>query len=485
MDARERLRNWRSDPVAFVRENFQVKPDLWQIDALQSLTKADSSGVTRLAMKACAGPGKTAVLAWIGWWFLSLWGGIGEHPKGIAVSVTGDNLDDNLWPELAKWQQRSTYLSGCFTWQAESIFANDHPETWFLSARRFKQSANPEEKGRVLSGLHSEYAFVLIDESGDIPPPVGRAAEQAMGNVKRGLIAQAGNPTSLDGLLYDTTVKNRAKWHIVDITADPDDPKRTPRVSIEWAREQIEIEGRDNPWVMAYILGKFPPGSFNALITADEVTAALGKHLREDQYNFAAKTIGCDVARFGDDRTTIWRRQGLAAFAPDIMRNAVTEAIVGRIVSKIAPDYQPDGIFVDGTGGYGAGVVDGLRVAKYSCVHDVQFSGQASDPRFGNKRAEIWWHMCDWVRSGAALPNVPDLVRELTAPTYYMKNDKLYIESKEQIKKRLGFSPDLADGLATTFAVKIAPRNLSLPRNGQASRAVTTSSKQYSFTRKR
>jgi hypothetical protein len=55
---------------------------------------------------------------------------------------------------------------------------------------------------------------------------------------------------------------------VVSITADPDDPKRTPRVDIEWAREQIKLYGRENPWVMAYILGLFPPGSINALLSS-------------------------------------------------------------------------------------------------------------------------------------------------------------------------------------------------------------------------
>ena len=45
----------------------------------------------------------------------------------------------------------------------------------------------------------------------------------------------------------------RRLWHVTEITADPDDPKRTPRVKVEWAREQIEKYGRDNPWVLPAI----------------------------------------------------------------------------------------------------------------------------------------------------------------------------------------------------------------------------------------
>jgi len=484
----DRLRAWKADPVLFVRENFKVEPDLWQLDALNALMKPDKDGVSRLAMKACAGPGKSAVLAWVGWWFLSCWGDIGDHPKGVATSTTGKNLEDNLWPELAKWQQRSPYLKAMFAHQAESIFAKDHPDTWFLSARSFAKAANAEEQGRVLSGTHSGFVFFLIDESGDINPSVGRAAEQGMGGVRRGMIAQAGNPTSLDGLLYDSTVSDRAKWSVIEITADPDDPKRTPRVSAAWAQDQINKYGRDNPWLMSYVLGKFPPGGVNTLMGVEEVTAALGRHIRLDRYSFAPKVIGVDVARFGDDRTCIFRRQGLASWEPDILRNARSEDIAARVAVMARqrktmdnPAWEADAIMVDGTGGYGAGAVDALRLANWEPI-EVQFAGKASDRKFGNKRCEIWWKLKEWIQDGGCLPNIPDLLRELTAPKYFMKGGMLWIEEKEQIKKRLGFSPDLADALACTFSVEIAPKSLNVARQQLA---VPTSQQKYDPLRKR
>jgi hypothetical protein len=172
---------------------------------------------------------------------------------------------------------------------------------------------------------------------------------------------------------------------------------------------------------------------------------------------------------------------------PDIMRNARTEEIVGRIALRANQpadrDYLPwiaDGVMVDGTGGYGSGVIDALRQAEWDPI-DVQFAGKADDPRFGNKRAEIWWELAEWVKSGGALPNIPELVRELTAPTYCMKNGKLYIEDKDQIKKRLGYSPDLGDGLAVTFAAKIAPRSLTLPSGGAAAGGLAIGAKRSDY----
>jgi hypothetical protein len=465
ISAADTIRRWRNDPVSFVRENFGVEPDLWQVDALRSLK---TQGVNRLCMKACAGPGKSAVLAWIGWWFLSCTGNIGQHPKGIAVAITADNLKRNLWAELAKWQARSAYLSAAFTHQAERIFANDHPKTWFLDAGSFAKSANEQQQGQTLSGLHSEYPFALLDESGAMAPAIGRAAEQAMGGAVCGLIAQAGNPTSLDGLLYESSMINRKNWTVIEITADPGDPKRTPRVDPAWAEEQIQKWGIGNPWVMAYILGKFPPGSINSLIDAETVTAALGRQITYDKYAFASKIVSADVARFGDDRTVIWRRQGLASWMPDIMRNARTEDIAARVTLRAKappdgfnPEWNADAIMVDGTGGWGAGTIDALRLAGWKPI-EVQYSGTPNDPQFFNKRSEIHWKACQWIKDGGCLPNLPELVKEFTAATYWLERGKLRVEEKEQIKRRLGYSPDLVDGLATGFAVDVAPKSLNI-----------------------
>lgn len=449
-----KIRRWKKDPIFFVRDQFGVEPDEWQKEALAAFADPKQQ---RILMKACAGPGKTSVLAWCAWNFLSCYGERGEHPKGAAVSVTADNLRDNLWPELAKWQSRSPFLSKAFTWTKERVFANEQPETWFLSARSFPKTANAEEQGRTLSGLHSKFMLYLIDESGDINPSVLRSAEQGLSGVKFGKIIQAGNPTSHEGMLYDAAVRHRDKWQTITITGDPEDPKRSPRVDIEWAREQIAAYGRDNPWVMAYILGQFPPASINSLLSSDDVEKAMGKHLREPEYDFNQKRIGVDVARFGDDRTVLFPRQGLAAFKPVEMRNARSNEVAARVADAIQR-WNAETVFVDVTGGYGAGVEDALLQAGITPV-PVDFGGKATDPRYFNKRSEMWFKMADWVKRGGALPGIPELVRELTAPTYTFIGGKFRLEEKDQIKKRLGFSPDLADALACTFFMVDMPKS--------------------------
>lgn len=460
IEAARKIRTWRENPVQFVNEVFNVEPDIWQVDALNAL-KGGPKPRRRLGLRACTGPGKTAVLAWIGWHRLLCFGDKGHHPKGAALSGEGrDNLRDNLWAELSKWQNRTEILMRTFDWNQERIVAKDHPQTWFLSARSYAKDANAEAIGRSLSGLHSEYPFILLDEIGDMPITVGQKAEQIFtGGVIDGLIAGAGNPTSTTGLLYHICVTEAGQWFIVRITADPDDPKRTPRVDIEHARERIKLYGRDNPWVQATILGEFPESGFNTLLSLEEVEASMHRRAEGDAVTSAQKRLGVDVARFGDDRTVIFPRQGLLAFKPVEMRNARTNDIAARVIAAKAK-WGSEVEFVDGSGGYGAGVVDSMIQAGYSPM-EVSFAGKAIDSRYYNKRSEMWFSMADWIKGAGALPNLPELKKELTAPTYTFQNGKFMLEPKDDIKDRLGFSPDYADALALTFSLPEMPARVN------------------------
>lgn len=458
MLAEDRIRLYRENPVAFVVNEFGVTPDEWQADALMAF--ADPK-IPRLSMQACAGPGKSAVMAWMGLNFLSCYGTFGEHPKGFACSITGDNLATGLWPELAKWMQRSEFLRQEFVWTAERVFARRYPATWFLGARSWPKTASPEEQGKTLSGLHGQFVLALIDESGAIPTTVLRAAEQALSTGPQfGKIVQSGNPISLDGMLYAAGTDLAHLWHVIRITGDPDDPKRSPRIDIEWAREQIRAHGKDNPWVKSYILGQFPPASLNALLGPDDVREAMSRAPRPEDYQHAARVLGVDVAREGDDRSVIFPRQGIIAFAPQILRNVDSLQGAGAVAVK-ARDWKSNAIFVDGTGGFGGGWIDALRSMGHAPL-SIHFAAHATDRmRYANKRTEMWLDMAKWVKDGGALPKeCNELIRELTAPLYGFQGDKLLLEPKDLIKKRIGRSPDLADALALTFAQPVVTNQM-------------------------
>jgi len=458
--ASAKIKAWRENPCQFVAEVFNCEPDAWQRDALSAVGGQSLMPRRRLALKSCTGAGKSAVLSWIGWHRLLCFAEKGEHPKGAALSGGGrDQLRDNLFSELLKWRERSELLKNTFTHTTERISAVGFSETWFLSARSYAKDADSEAIGRSMSGLHSKFPFILLDEIGDVPISVGQKAEQIFtGGVVDGLIACAGNPVSSQGLLYHIAKNLGSLWNVITITADPDDPNRTTRVDIEHARQQIKIYGRANPWVMSTILGLFPPSSFNSLLSSDDVDAAMGRYIHEEQYKFSQKRLGVDCARFGADRTVLFPRQGRRAFKPVIMRGADTLQIAARVAeAKIKWGSEME--FIDGTGGFGGGVIDFLRQSG-STPMEIHFSSSANDQRYANRRAEMWFNMSKWVKGGGCLPFDADLKKELCAPTYTFQNGKFLLEPKDQIKRRLGFSPDIADSLCLTFAIPDLPTSV-------------------------
>ena len=260
----------------------------------------------------------TAVLAWAGWNFMLT----RYMPIVGATSISGDNLKANLWTELARWRLKSDLLQHFFEMTKTEIFSREHPKTWRMEARTWAKDADANQIGNALRGLHGEYVMWLMDESGDYPDSILPVAEAIFsGNPKEAHIIQAGNPTKLSGPLYRACVTARQFWKVIEITGDPDDPKRSPRISLEHARQQIAQWGKDNPWVLVNIFGRFPPSSFDALLGPDDVNAAMARKYQDHDISHAPRVLGIDVARFGDDASVIFPRQGLVAFKPHIMRN--------------------------------------------------------------------------------------------------------------------------------------------------------------------
>lgn len=456
--AQQRIRAWRADPVLFVRECLRAEPDAWQVEVLQAIAQRQ-----RVALKASKGPGKSTVLAWVGWWWLAT----RPHPKVVATSISGDNLRDGLWSELSRWQQRSAFLTAAFRWTAERIVANDHPQTWWASARQWSHSADASQQANTLAGVHADHVLFLVDEAGGIPDAVVAAAEAGLANADpaKGTEAKlviAGNPTHLEGPLYRACTRERALWWVKEISGDPDDPSRAPRISAEWAREQIAKYGRDNPWVLVNVFGQFPPGQSNALIAVEEANQAARRVLHERDYRDEVRVLGVDVARFGDDRSVFFPRQGRVAFTPRVLRNVDTMTLASQ-VALVIDEWAPDAVFVDVTG-VGAGVVDRLRQLGYGAVAiGIDNAGKpvSAETKFLNRRIEMWWKLASWLRAGACIPDDAELLSELTAPTYaFNAQGKLVLESKADLKARGLPSPDKADALALTFAQPVASRQV-------------------------
>ena len=276
-------------------------------------------------------------------------------------------------------------------------------------------------------------------------------AEAALVGCREAHIVQAGNPSQLSGPLYRACTVAKALWKVVEITGDPDDPNRSPRISVEHAREQIEKYGKDNPWVLVNVFGQFPPSSLNVLIGPDEVAAAMKRYYREYEIGRAPRILGVDVARFGDDASVICKRQGIQMFQFNKQRNIDSTQGAG-LVARTWDDWGADACFIDDTGGFGAGWIDQLRQIGKAPI-GVKFAGEPHDKsRYYNKRAEMAFDLVAWIKRGGALPPCPELTAALTQTTYSFMRDRFLLEPKDDVKDKIGYSPDEFDAAIMTFA---------------------------------
>lgn len=173
------------------------------------------------------------------------------------------------------------------------------------------------------------------------------------------------------------------------------------------------------------------------------------------------------MARFGSDETIIITIDGdgnadtpIARVGQDLMATA------GHLKSLGARRTA-----VDDTG-LGGGVTD--RLAEMEVVVDgVNFGENARDPeRFVNRRAELWWGMREALVHGMVfLPPDPRLAVDLVNVKYsFDSRGRIRLEAKEEIRKRLGRSPDRGDALAlavSAFVAETRKLDLDIPPSSE------------------
>jgi hypothetical protein len=477
----ETILRWRLDPVAFVEEVFgpgyqaethePLVIDKWQRRGLGYLVQhephgdCDGSPAKRIGARAAKGPGKSAWEAWVTWWFEAT----RPYPNIAVMSITEDNLRDNLWKELAVWYGRAPILRKSFELKGERIVprgANSETEKrWFVSARSFPQKPNKEQQAASVAGLHSDHVMVGIDEGGDVPPGVLSAAEGIFANKSDALLLIAGNCTSVDGALYDATVKRGHRYHVIRVTGDPEDPERSPRMDLEYCRQLIADYGREDPVVMINVLGEFPSTGIDKLLSPEDVTIAerrvADRRLMQQEPNI----YGLDVARHGLDLSAMTRRQGPVAFQPWVKRIDDLMILADHVAHQLTlADPKPDALIVGATG-MGWGVVDRLKQLGWGhLLISIDEGKPARSGEFADIRTEMWCNLAGWVKARGCLPDSPELRADLLAPgkrqRFLRGATREIMDPSEFIRQILGRSPDRGTSLALTFAAAVAPKGL-------------------------
>ena len=302
----------------------------------------------------------------------------------------------------------------------------------------------------AMRGLY--FDGVVLDEVADMKPNVwGEIIRPALSD-RNGWACFIGTPKGIN-LFYELYTLGQHTQSWISKIYRADETGVIPEAELQAAREVMS----DNQYRQEFLCD-FSASVDNVLITIDLVSKGASRLLNDSDVRGAPKIMGIDVARFGDDRSVIFKRQGLWAKEPRViekMDNMTFAGIVGYEIDQ----FQPDGVFIDS--GRGEGVIDRLRQLGYR-VMEVNFGSRATDgERYNNKRTEMWDKMREWLEAGGAIPNNSDLKTELSSPTYsFDAQGRQCLESKDKLKERGLRSPDMADALALTFAFPVQSNSI-------------------------
>ena len=297
----------------------------------------------------------------------------------------------------------------------------------------------------AMRGLY--FDGVVLDEVADMKPSVwGEIIRPALSD-RNGWACFIGTPKGIN-LFYElfTLGQRTAGWGTQIYRAD--ETGIIPESELEDARSVMS----ENQYRQEFLCD-FSASVDNVLITIDLVSKAAARALFERDVRFAPKIIGVDVARFGDDRSVICKRQGLWCKPLRVIDNLDNMTFAGIVAYEI-DNFNPDAVFIDA--GRGEGVIDRLRQLGYK-VMEINFGSQAQDSaRYANKRSEMWDKVREWLENGGTIPNDTQLKTELSSPTYsFDAKGRKVLEAKEKLKERGLRSPDMADALALTFAFPV------------------------------
>ncbi|MDT8902195.1 hypothetical protein [Anaeroselena agilis] len=307
----------------------------------------------------------------------------------------------------------------------------------------------------AIRGIYLDGA--ILDEYGQFKPDVWGSVIRPLLADRNGWCVFMGTPKGqnqfYDIYLYaqKAMAENNPAWYCALFRAD-ETGVLSPQELEDMRRTMSDAQFRQE------FLCDFTASADNVLLTIDIVTAAAAKIFTPRDLQGSPKILGVDPARFGDDRSVFVPRWGLQMLNPEIYRKVDNMTLVGHLTRKVE-SFRPDMTFCDA--GHGAGIIDRMRQLGYVDITEVAFGGTPIAPnQYVDKRSEMWGLMYEWFLLGGAIPNLPELKTDLVVPTFsYDANNRMKLESKDDIKKRLGKSPDLGDGLAVTFAFPVQPKD--------------------------
>lgn len=460
---------YKQDPVGWMVDRLGVRPETirwsqnpgyaghrWDGDrdplakALEALAEGQDVGV-----ESGTGTGKTYVLgACTVLWFLACF----EDAVVVTMAPKEDQLRLHCWKEIRRlWPRFQRHFPDA---EISDLRIRMRPgqDSWGAAGFACGVDAGAESATRA-QGFHARDMLFVLEESPGIAPPIWVAIENTSTS-PHNLRLALGNPDHQQDPLHQfcllpgvTHVRVSALDYPNVVTGHEVVPGAVGPAAIERRRRKY---GEDSRLYQSRVRGISPTESAEALIRRAWCLEAVARYgdraLREGR-----PALGVDVANSeAGDRAAIARGRGACVLEVASFPCPDASKLGTKVATEIrALRVDPLHVGVDAVG-VGASTVNKLRELGYSI--EALNGGErpkalgavlgTEEEEYNNLRSQMHWQLRVDLQHGlVALPDDPELIDDLTTPRWETRGGKIVVESKEEIRKRLGRSPDKGDAV--------------------------------------
>ena len=441
--SREIVSLYQDDPVRFMVDVLDVRRDLvWAKMEEIAIAVRDNKFT---AVKAGHGVSKSFTASRIALWFLYSF-----YPSTVITTAPSHTqVEEILWREIRSCHANAKVTLGGNVTKTKIDLA----EKWFAYGFATKSDTVTQEATRF-QGYHNDNVLIIFDEAAGIEPVIWTAKDKLMtaGNCR---FLAIGNPTSSKGDFIECFKDKRYKKITISVMDTPNyaaGKEIIPGVSGREFEEDARTKyGVDSNYYKASVLGEIPDDDVDSLIPLAWIERA-ERRAPYDKYRFTKRFLTVDVADGGDDWTVIKAWDNKTEIDSLVLRQKKVEEcepFVWRMVRK----HGCNAVIVDADG-IGRVMIGLLNAAKDKNFTVIPFEGSSTLVRdtamFRHRRSEGHWAMRNDFNDNIISISKDDEQREELSS---IKLDDKYtkgfikIEPKEEIKKRIGRSPNLSDAI--------------------------------------
>ena len=450
---------YRLDPLGFVRECIWW-PDGDGPAPYQAEIMGQVIPKKRVCVRGPHGLGKTALAAWLILWFALVHDG--SDWKVVTTASAWRQVEKFLWPEIHKW-------SRMVLWDkvGRQPFTQNELLQLTLKLNTGAAFGVVSDNPALIEGAHADHIMYVFDESKTIPPATFDAAEGALTGSQGSeayavSISTPGDPV---GRFYDIQKRKPGydDWWVRHVTKA--ECIAAGRMTEAWSEQRKQQWGEESAVYKNRVEGEFASADEDGVIPlswiekANERWTDLKGRVERGEAEWEPFTcVGVDVARSGEDKTVLAMRHGQAITELRTFAKADTMETAGR-VSGILRAHG--GAAVIDVVGIGAGVLDrvrelGLQTEAFNAGERTAWLDRSGEQGFVDSRAAAWWCLRELLDPAhgeqVALPPDDRLIGDLSAPKWRsMSGGRVRVESKDDIRKRLGRSTDHADAVVQAF----------------------------------